>query len=79
MLGWGNESLYFTVAPSLYLTTTALRKILYDHIYLRPLPDLDYSEVPEADLTTIRNNYLARRDKVFGIGHVQNGVWLAEE
>ncbi len=79
MLGWGNESLYFTVAPSLYLTTTALRKILYDHIYLRPLPDLDYSAVSDDDIIAIRNNYLARRDSVFGVGHLENGVWFAED
>jgi hypothetical protein len=79
MLNLGNESLYFTVAPSLYMTQTLLRKILYDHMYLRPLPEPDYSAMTDDELARIRNNYLTRRDNVFGVGHVHNGIWSAED
>jgi hypothetical protein len=79
MLNLGNESLYFTVAPSLYMSQTLLRKILYDHIYLRHLPEPDYSEMSDDELAMMRNNYLARRDSVFGVGHVHHGIWFAED
>ncbi len=37
-----NTDLYFTISPSLYLNDRQLRAILYDHLYLRPLPEPDY-------------------------------------
>lgn len=79
MLNLGNESLYFTAAPSLYMTQAGLRRILYDHIYLRPAPEPDYSAMSEDELKEMRNHYLARQDVVFGVGHVHNGIWFAED
>jgi len=79
LLNLGNESLYFTAAPSLYMNQTSLRKILYDHIYLRPLPEPDYSAMSDDELARMRNIYLARRASVFGVGHVDNGIWFAED
>jgi tuberculosinol/isotuberculosinol synthase len=78
MLNTGNESLYFTVAPSLYMTETLLRKILFDHIYLRPLPDPDYSKTSVDDLAAMRRAYQAGCDNAFGIGVVESGVWYAK-
>lgn len=79
MLNLGNESLYFTIAPSLYLTSQALRKILYDHIFLRPVVEPDYGEMSGEELDELRNYYRARQDDVLGVGHLQNGIWLAED
>lgn len=79
MLNLGNESLYFTIAPSLYLTAQALRKILYDHIYFRPVTEPDYGEMSDEALNNLRDFYMARQDDVFGVGHIQDGIWFAED
>jgi tuberculosinol/isotuberculosinol synthase len=77
MLNTGNESLYFTVAPSLFMTETLLRKILFDHIYHRPLREPDYQKVSQDDLEAMRKAYLGSRDSAFGVGTVERGVWYA--
>jgi tuberculosinol/isotuberculosinol synthase len=78
MLNTGNESLYFTVAPSLYMTETLLRKILFDHMYLRPLPEPDYAEISQADLEAMQRAYRDRCDNAFGVGTIEGGVWYAK-
>jgi tuberculosinol/isotuberculosinol synthase len=78
MLNTGNESLYFTVAPSLYMTPTLLRKILFDHIYLRPLPDPDYSKISPDELKAMQKAYRDGRENAFGLGVVEGGVWYAK-
>lgn len=78
MLNTGNESLYFTVAPSLYMTETLLRKILFDHMYLRPLPEPDYAQISQADLEAMRRAYQDRCDNAFGVGAIEGGVWYAK-
>ncbi len=77
MLNWGEESLYFTVAPSLYMTEKQLRDILYDHIYLRPVTEPDYSAMPKKDLAAMREFYLQNRDATHGVGEVRNGIWYS--
>lgn len=78
MLGWGEESLYFTVAPSLYLTGRQLRNILYDYIYLRPVQDPDYITMPAKDFEAMRNFYATNREAVYGIGEIRGGIWYAK-
>ncbi len=78
MLNWGNESLYFTAAPSLYMTETLLRKILFDHMYLRSLPDPDYDNLSQDDLEAMRRVYRNEREHAFGIGEVKAGIWRAK-
>jgi tuberculosinol/isotuberculosinol synthase len=78
MLNTGNESLYFTVAPSLYMTPTLLRKILFDHIYLRPLPDPDYSKISPDELKAMQKAYRDGRENALGLGVVEGGVWYAK-
>lgn len=75
MLSSGGESLYFTVAPSLYMSEKQLRNILYDHIYLRPLQEPDYFKMPMEDFEVMRNFYEANIEKTFGTGDVQGGIW----
>jgi len=77
MLNTGEESLYFTVAPSLYMTRTLLRKILFDHLYLRPLPEPNYRKMSQNDLGAMRRAYLDGRDEAFGVGVVEGGIWYA--
>jgi adenosine tuberculosinyltransferase len=75
LLGWGEESLYFTVTPSLYMDNPQLRNILYDYIYLRPVQDPDYTEMPTQDFEAMRQFYAAHRDVAFGVGEMRGGIW----
>lgn len=77
MLGLGEESLYFTVAPSLYMNHRQLRNILYDFLYLRPVQDPDYFSMPQADFEAMRRYYEANREVTFGIGEMRGGIWYA--
>lgn len=78
MLNWGEESLYFTVAPSLYMTEKQLREILYDHIYLRPIKEPDYLAMPREDFETMRAFYMDNKDAAYGVGEVRSGIWYSK-
>lgn len=67
----GNEDLYFTVSPSLYLTKTQLREILYDHLFTRRAKETDYSEMMRKDWDVMRRFYDANQGKTLGIGAKQ--------
>ena len=75
MLAWGEESLYFTVAPSLYMNGQQLKNILYDYIYLRPVQDPDYFTMPEDDFEAMRHFYETNREATFGVGEMRGGIW----
>jgi adenosine tuberculosinyltransferase len=77
LLGWGEESLYFTVAPSLYLNERQLRNILYDYIYLRPVQDPDYDAMSVQDFESMRTYYQKNREAIFGVGEMRGGIWYA--
>lgn len=77
MLGWGEESLYFTVAPSLYLNERQLRNILYDYLYLRPVQDPDYDDMPVQDFEYMQTYYKKNREAAFGVGEMRGGIWYA--
>lgn len=79
MLCSGKTSLYYTAAPTYYMNETVLRRILYDHIYLRHFrPKPDYSTMSDDQLNLLRNRYHAQRDRVFGVGCVHDGIWFAQ-
>lgn len=78
MLGWGEESLYFMVAPSFYMNDRLLRNILYDYLYLRPVQDPDYFTMPEKDFEEMRKFYEVNRDIAFGIGEIRGGIWYTK-
>jgi tuberculosinol/isotuberculosinol synthase len=75
MLGSGEESLYFTVSPSLYMTTRQLRNILFDYLYLRPIAEPDYFTMPVQDFQNMHRFYSENREVTFGIGEVRGGIW----
>ena len=77
MLGWGEESLYFTVAPSLYMSSHQLKNILYDYTYLRPVQDPDYFSMPEEDFEAMRKFYEVNREVTFGVGEMRGGIWYS--
>ena len=78
MLGWGEESLYFTVAPSLYMNNQQLKNILYDYVYLRPVQDPDYFTMPEEDFEAMRIFYEVNREATFGVGEMRGGIWYTK-
>ena len=75
MLSWGEESLYFTVAPSLYMNERQLRNILYDYMYLRPIQDPNYFTMPTEDFEAMRLFYEVNRETTLGIGEMHGGIW----
>ncbi len=68
LVATGSEDLYFTVAPSPYLTNNQLRRILYDHLYMRPEEDKDYSNMTPENIKSMRDFYQANLDKTLGVG-----------
>jgi len=77
LLGWGEESLYFTVAPSLYLSDCQFRNILYDFVYLRPVQDPDYFTMPEEDFEAMRQFYNLNCEVTLGVGEMRGGIWYS--
>ncbi|HDQ71993.1 MAG TPA: diterpene synthase [Chloroflexi bacterium] len=77
LVSTGEEDLYFTVAPSPYLTVQQLRRILHDHIYVRPEADVDYSDLTPEDWSLMRDFYRANLGHTQGIGARKNpaGFW----
>ncbi len=75
LLGLGEEDLYFTVTPSLYLNVEQLRRILYDHLYLRQANEPDYATMSKEDWSTMQNFYSQNQKNVLGVGELQSGIW----
>ncbi len=79
LLASGEEDLYFTVAPSPYLTERQLRAILYDHLYTRRAPEPDYSKLTRADWDEMRAFYHAHREHTLGVGELRGGIWYPQD
>jgi tuberculosinol/isotuberculosinol synthase len=75
LIATGNEDLYFTTAPSPYLSVEQLRHILYDHIYTRKIEEIDYADMGSDDLEWMRLYYAANRSQTIGVGMVRGGIW----
>jgi hypothetical protein len=71
-----DTSLYFTVAPSPFLTERQLRGILFDHLYhRRPSAKSDYADLTDGDLRRMREFYRVHRETTLGVGVIRNGTW----
>jgi hypothetical protein len=69
-------ALYFTRAPSLGLSARALRAMLYDLLYVRPVSDPDGLLLDDQALRGLRAYYSAHRDDVLGLGQLNAlGYW----
>lgn len=68
LLTTGAEDLYFTISPSLYTNPEQLRRILYDHLFLRHLPETDYADLTSDDIGAMRVFYRANQGNALGIG-----------
>jgi adenosine tuberculosinyltransferase len=71
----GEEDLYFTTAPSPYLSQEQLRRILYDHLYTRKTEDKNYEEMSPADRHWMRAFYDQNQNQTSGIGTTHGGIW----
>jgi tuberculosinol/isotuberculosinol synthase len=78
LLTTGAEDLYFSLSPSPYMTTHQLRAILYDHIYVRPTPEPDYTKLPTEELAWLREYYRHNKDYAFGVGKLKFNLWFPE-
>jgi tuberculosinol/isotuberculosinol synthase len=67
LIATGNEDLYFTVSPSLYLEAYTLRAILYDHLYARRIHE-DYARLTATDWQTLSEFYRLNRHHILGLG-----------
>lgn len=76
LLASGEEDLYFTVAPSPYLSQNQLRSILYDHLYTRRETETDYEKMKKEDLHWIKTFYAQNIDETFGTGTIKAGIWI---
>lgn len=78
LLATGEEDLYFSVSPSPYMTECQLRAILYDHIYIRPTPEPDYTKLTTDELDWLRDYYRKNKDHAFGVGRLNFNLWIPE-
>jgi len=74
LINWGEEDLYFTVAPSLYIDKHQLREILYDHLYTRRVKEVDFIDI-SIDQTKIIHDYYKSKI-VIGVGKLLGGIWI---
>lgn len=75
LLATGEEDLYFSVSPSPYMTERQLRAILYDHIYVRRVPEPDYTKLGTEELDWLRHYYRSHQDEAFGVGKLKFNLW----
>lgn len=78
LLGTGAEDLYFSLSPSPYMTQYQLRAILYDHLYIRPTPEPDYTKLAKDELDWLREYYRRNKDHAFGVGKLKFDLWIPE-
>jgi len=78
LLSTGAEDLYYSISPSPYMTQRQLRTILYDHLYLRRVPEPDYTKLSVQELDWLRDFYRSNQDRVLGAGSLKFDLWLPE-
>jgi tuberculosinol/isotuberculosinol synthase len=78
LLSTGAEDLYFSISPSPYMTERQLRTILYDHLYLRGVPEPDYTQLSAGQLDWLREYYHRNQDTVLGTGRLMFDLWLPQ-
>jgi tuberculosinol/isotuberculosinol synthase len=75
-LNSGEEDLYFTVAPSLYLDKKQLRAIFYDHLYTRRYPKEGYEIISPETREKLSAYYQQNVESVLGTGKLLDNFWV---
>ncbi|MFT3892960.1 MAG: hypothetical protein QM730_15115 [Anaerolineales bacterium] len=78
LVSTGNEDLYYSLSPSPYMTERQLRAILYDHLYLRRVPEPEYTKLEPAELNWLREYYRHNKDYVLGVGKLKFDIWFPD-
>jgi hypothetical protein len=58
------------------MTVRQWRTILYDHIYMRRVPEPDYTKLAPQELDWLRNYYRTNKDQVLGVGRLKFNLWI---
>jgi hypothetical protein len=76
LISSGREDLYYSIAPSPYLTEAQLRDILYDHLFARRKEKVDYSALKPDKWAELRTFYQTNMGKTLGVGQKDDaGIW----
>ena len=78
LVSTGNEDLYYSLSPSPYMTERQLRTILYDHIYIRRIPEPEYAKLAPEELNWLRDYYRQNKDSVLGTGKLKFDIWFPD-
>ena len=78
LVSTGNEDLYYSLSPSPYMTERQLRAILYDHIYVRRVPEPEYAKLGLDELGWLREYYRHNKDHVLGVGKLKFDIWFPD-
>jgi adenosine tuberculosinyltransferase len=78
LINWGEEDLYFMVAPSSYLDNSQLRKILFDNLYTRRSKEVEYMSAGDEKISTVQDYYTKNRELTLGVGKLLLGTWIPE-
>ena len=78
LINWGEEDLYFMVAPSSYLDDEQLREILYDHMYIRRVLEVEYMAADDEQILPVQKFYADNRKMTLGIGKLLKGTWIPD-
>jgi len=76
LINWGEEDLYFMIAPSSYLDDKQLREILYDHLYTRRELEVEYMAASDEKILPIHQFYATNRSTTLGVGKLLKGTWI---
>jgi hypothetical protein len=78
LVSTGNEDLYYSLSPSPYMTERQLRAILYDHLYVRRVPEPEYAKLAPEELDWLREYYRKNKDCVLGVGTLKFDIWFPD-
>lgn len=71
------EDMYFQTSPSLYLSESSLRRVLFDYLFSRNIDDLNYDSVPTVSWEWIGKYYEQNKNEIVGLGRrsVDGKIW----
>jgi hypothetical protein len=52
---------------------------LFDHLYTRRTPELEYESLTREEYISIQKYYRGKIDTIIGIGKLHNGFWIPIE